>query len=182
MDCGYPYEPVSSTESLLLDNSNDIPTQSDENADGNPPTHATVLNFDQDNMVAWRTAVGDSPITDDAGSLQGNNDMTRGVNTTTIQTLQPPNEAAANFQTPVITPTSKVTTQRSPSAQTQSEAACADNTKGGPSGANRAAKETVANTCTPTAQSPPYDTVSSDTTSRTIIPRLPDNVRAPPSK
>ena len=103
--------------------------------------------------------------------------MTLRVTTTTSQTRQPPNEPAANFQTPVITPTSKVTTQRSPSAQTQSDAAFVSDTTGGPSDTIRAAQETVANTCTPTAQSPPCDTVSSDTTGRTITPRLPDNVR-----
>ena len=104
--------------------------------------------------------------------------MTRGVITTTSQTQQPPSGAATNLQTPVITQTSEMTTQRSPSAQTQSEVAFADDTTGRPSGTNRAAQETVTNTCTPTAQSPPYDTVSSDTTGRTIIPRLPAYVHA----
>ena len=46
MDGSYPYEPVSSTESLLWDNSSDILTQSYEDADGNPPTHETALDFD----------------------------------------------------------------------------------------------------------------------------------------
>ena len=180
VDC--QYEPVSSTDSLLRELSSDILGQDIENIPVITPAQDSPPDLDQVSMVTWGTAFEDPQMMDDDVSPQDNNDATPEVPPTTSETQQPYNQAATARQTPLLVPSSEMTSQQPHDVETYAAAALSGDTAYGLMCSHRAAHKTENSSCVLTSHSLSKD-IASESTGRSFAPGLPDNARtneAPP--
>ena len=162
-----------STDSLLRELSSDILGQDIENIPVITPAQESPLDLDHASMVTWGTAFEDPQMMDDDVIPQGNNDAIPEVPPTTSETQQPYNQVATAPQTPLLAPSSEMTSKQFHDAETYVEATLSGDTACGLMCSHRDAHRTENSSCILTSHSPPKD-IASESIGRSLAPGLPD--------